>query len=95
MTSDFIVRDDREASRFEAVVDGQVAFLEYTRRPNAIVFVHTEVPESLRGRGIATRLVQGALESARSEGLPVVVRCPFVRDYLQKHPDAAGPAPTG
>jgi uncharacterized protein len=82
------VRDNSEASRFEAVVDGQVAFLQYERQPNAIVIVHTEVPESLRERGIGTRLVSAALEALRAEGLPLVVQCPFVRDYLRSHPEA-------
>jgi predicted GNAT family acetyltransferase len=83
--SELAVRDHREASRFEAVRDGQVAFLQYERRPDAFVFLHTEVPEPLRGRGIASQLAKVALESARAEGLPIVVRCPFVRAYLQKH----------
>jgi predicted GNAT family acetyltransferase len=83
--SELAVRDHREASRFEAVRDGQVAFLQYERRPDAFVFLHTEVPEPLRGQGIATQLVTVALQSARAEGLPIVVRCPFVRAYLQKH----------
>jgi hypothetical protein len=91
MSGDLDIRDHREASRFEAVVDGQIAFLEYERRPNAMVFVHTEVPEPLRGRGIASQLAKAALRSARSEGLSIVVRCPFVREYLRRHPEAAGP----
>ncbi len=79
------VRDHREASRFEVVQDGQVAFLQYERQPKAFVFVHTEVPETLRGRGIGSLLAKVGLESARAEGLPIVVRCPFVRAYLEKH----------
>lgn len=88
--SELAVRDNREASRFEAVSDGQVAFLQYERRPDAFVFLHAEVPESLRGRGIANQLAKVGLQSARAEGLPIVVRCPFVRAYLQKHRDVAG-----
>jgi predicted GNAT family acetyltransferase len=82
------VRDNPAASRFEAVVDGQLAFLQYERQPNAIVIVHTEVPESLRERGIASRLVSAALEALRAEGMPLIVRCPFVRDYLRTHPNS-------
>jgi predicted GNAT family acetyltransferase len=87
---EFAVRDHREASRFEVVKDGQVAFLQYERRPDAFVFSHTEVPESLRGRGIANQLVKVGLQSARAEGLPIVVRCPFVRAYLQKQSRSSG-----
>jgi len=89
MTRDVVVRDHPEMSRYEAVVDGGGAFLAYERHPAAIVFVHTEVPESLRGQGIASQLAKTALEAARSAGVRVVARCPFVRAYLRKHPDAA------
>jgi predicted GNAT family acetyltransferase len=91
LDADLVVRDRKEASRFEAVVDGQIAFLEYERRPDAIVLIHTEVPEALRGHGIARPRAEAAQAVARSEGLRVVVRCPFVRAYLRRHPDAAGP----
>ncbi|HWW84423.1 MAG TPA: GNAT family N-acetyltransferase [Vicinamibacterales bacterium] len=87
--SEIIVRDHREASRFEALINGEVAFLQYERRPDAFVFLHTEVPVSLRGRGIASQLAKVGLQSAHAEGLPIVVRCPFVRAYLQKHRSVA------
>ena len=79
------VRDHPEANRFEAVVNGQIAVLEYERRPDKFVFLHTEVPESLRGQGIASQLAKAGLETARAEGLPIEARCPFVRAYLRKH----------
>ena len=79
------VSDNREASRFEALVEGQTAFLTYERRPGAIVFLHTEVPESLRGRGIGTQLAAIAVQAARAEGLRIIARCPFVQAYLKKH----------
>jgi predicted GNAT family acetyltransferase len=85
-SSDVDVHDRREANRFETVVGGQVAYLSYERRPDAIVFLHTEVPESLRGRGIAARLAKAAVASARAEGLRVVAVCQYVRAYLRRHP---------
>jgi predicted GNAT family acetyltransferase len=84
-SSDIDVQDRREANRFETVVGGQVAYLSYERRPDAIVFLHTEVPESLRGRGIAARLAKAAITSARAEGLRLVAVCPYVRTYLRRH----------
>jgi predicted GNAT family acetyltransferase len=89
--SELAVRDHHEVNRFEAVVDGQVAFLQYEKRPDAFVLLHTEVPESLRGKGIASQLAKVGLQSARESGLPIVVHCPFVRAYLRKHHDAADP----
>jgi predicted GNAT family acetyltransferase len=81
------VRDNRGAARFEVAVDGEVAFLQYERRPDAIVLVHTEVPPAFRRRGVASMLAKSALEAARAQGLRVIARCAFVRAYLQKHPE--------
>jgi predicted GNAT family acetyltransferase len=89
--SEHVVRDHHELNRFEAVVGGQVAFLQYQKRPDAFVLLHTEVPESLRGQGIASQLAKVGLQSARESGLPLVVLCPFVRAYLRQHRDAADP----
>ena len=83
------VRDDRAASRFELEADGAVAFAAYRREGDAIVFTHTVVPDELRGTGIGSRLIAGALAEVRGEGLKVVPQCPFVADYLAKHPEEA------
>ena len=80
------VTDNREASRFELVVDGQTAFLTYERTPTSLVLVHTEVPPSLRGRHLADVLAKAAIDAGHAERLPIVVICPFVKAYLRKHP---------
>ena len=79
------VRDNREASRYEISADGQVAFLQYERRPGMIVLLHTEVPEHLREQGLGGILVKSALEAARAEGIRVIAKCSFARAYIQKH----------
>jgi predicted GNAT family acetyltransferase len=84
--ADDIVTDNREAGRFELVKDGEVAFLSYERKPDALVFVHTEVPPSLRGSHVGERLVKAGLDAARAEGLRIVAVCPFVRADLRSHP---------
>ena len=51
------------------------------------VVTHTETPPALRGRGIASELVQDALELIRADGLKAVAGCGFVADYLRKRPE--------
>jgi uncharacterized protein len=85
---DLPVSDNRAAHRFELAVDGQVAFLNYERTPDSLVFVHTEVPLALRGRHLGDVLVKAGLDAARREGLRIVAECPFVRSYLKKHPES-------
>jgi uncharacterized protein len=81
------VRDNRALSRFELDANGVTAFANYQLGDGVIAISHTETPVAARGQGIASKLVAGALEIARARGLKVIPRCPFVRDYVGKHPD--------
>jgi len=79
------IRDNATARRFELDVDGELAVANYRIDGDTILFTHTEVPPHLQGRGIASRLVRGALEAVRTRGLKVVPLCSFVADYIRRH----------
>jgi predicted GNAT family acetyltransferase len=87
------VIDLRDQDRLELCVDGHVAELVYRVEGNQLVLIHTEVPEALAGRGIGGRLVQAAIERAATDGLTIVPLCPFARQWLERHPDAAARVP--
>ena len=81
------VRDNTALHRFEADAGDDTAVAYYRLEPGVITFTHTEVPAALWGQGIGSRLIRGALEAARAQGLKVVARCSFVSAYLGKHPE--------
>ena len=83
------VRDNKSLGRFELDVLGELAFANYRLTPSAVIITHTETPRNLRGRGIASELVKGALQLIRADGLKVIAGCGFVADYLHKHPEFA------
>ena len=83
------VYDNKDLSRFELDVEGGIAFANYRLAPGTVIITHTETPRELRGRGIASLLVKGALALIRTEGLKVVAGCGFVANYLDKHPEEA------
>ncbi len=85
--SDVPVRENRDLSRYEAEIDGLVAILEYNRIQGGIVVSHTEVPQSLEGRGIAGAMYRALLAAARAEKLRVIPVCPVFAGYLQRHPE--------
>jgi len=81
------IRNNSTLNRFELDAEGRTAVAYYKLAPGVITFTHTEVPPALAGRGIGSRLVRGALEFARAQGLKVVAKCPFVSAYIAKHPE--------
>lgn len=82
------VRDDAEHDRYEVLQDGMLAgFAQYRKRGGLIAFVHTEIDPEQGGKGLGTALIEGALDDARAQGLDVLPFCPFVRAYIEKHPD--------
>ncbi len=81
------IRNNEADGAFEIELDGHVAKLEYVRRGDVIYYPHTFVPRELEGHGIAARLAKYALDYARANGLSVVPRCPYVRSYLERHPE--------
>jgi uncharacterized protein len=85
------VRDNPDEDRFEAVDESGVVagFAAYRRSADRIVFTHTEVDDAFEHHGVGSTLVGQALDSVRGDGLRVVAQCPFVRSYIQDHPEYA------
>jgi predicted GNAT family acetyltransferase len=60
------VINNRAHHRYELEVDGHLATEHYKLDGNVITFEHTDVPKELGGKGVGSRLVQGALDQARA-----------------------------
>lgn len=77
----------REAERCFALVTAEGEASVHYRPVAAGVwdFWHTWVPEALRGRGVAARLVEHALEHCRARGLRVVASCSYVEAWMQRN----------
>lgn len=81
------VRHNEAEGRYELTVEGQLAIVAYDRREGALIFTHTEVPQTLEGKGVGSRLVEAALADARRQSLKVVPLCEFVAAYIDRHPE--------
>jgi hypothetical protein len=76
-----------ERDRYELRLgDRVIGHAAYRRRGDRIAFTHTEVDSACSGRGFGTKLVAEALDSARGASLEVIPLCPFVADYVRRHP---------
>lgn len=83
-----VVADAPEHKRFEVTVDGELAgFLVYRSRKGLLALIHTEVEERFGGRGLGGRLARFALDEARAQGLAVLPFCPFVNEWMKRHPE--------
>jgi uncharacterized protein len=82
------IGDNAEDQRYEIRVDGELAgFAPYKARAGQIALNHTEVDDRFEGRGLASKLIAFALDDARERGLAVLPFCPFVKAYIQRHPE--------
>lgn len=90
MSSPLPVVHNVSLRRFEDQTgDGPSAFLSYTFEGDCVVFDHTFVPETLRGRGIAAKLARAALEEARQRRWRIVPRCSYVAAFIKRNPEFA------
>src|SRR5438045_2155731 len=78
--------NNKAEHRFELAADGHIAATYYEVADGVVTFDHTEVPPELGGKGIGSKLVKGALEQVRADGLQVIANCGFVVDCLHNHP---------
>ena len=78
----------RRSGDYEITVDGQHAGrAEFEERPGVVVFTHTVIEDAFEGQGLGSRLAKAALDDTRSRGLKVVPRCPFIKAWIERHPD--------
>jgi uncharacterized protein len=81
------ISNNADAGRIELDVDGRPAgYLGYEQTDTVLSFtaIHTDLTRA--GQGLGVVLVRKALDAAAADGLFVVPVCPFVRDFIQRHP---------
>jgi predicted GNAT family acetyltransferase len=83
------VIDNTAAHRLEIHDGGAIAFLTYRMHGDAIEYQHSETPPELRGRGYAGALAKFGLDRDKAAGRKVIPTCPFVKTYIERHPEYA------
>jgi predicted GNAT family acetyltransferase len=83
-----VVIDNTRKHRYEAKRgDDVLAFVTYRRKRGRITFLHAETDRAAQGQGVASQLATAALDEARAQGLAVAPLCPFVADFIDRHPE--------
>lgn len=73
---------------FVALEDGQRAFLKYRHSGRETATAHVDfwstfVPDSHRGKGLATQLVERGFEWAESQGLQIETSCWYAAKRIE------------
>ena len=68
--------------------DGKrLAEMTYTVAGSRVIIDHTQVDESLRGKGVGAQLVKAAVQWARTEKAQLMPLCPYAKSVFEKTPD--------
>lgn len=82
-----VVQDNPQASRFEILVDGELAgYVDYREHEGEYALPHTRVLPAWEGRGIGSQLVAATLEQIAERDGTVMPYCPFVPKVMRDHP---------
>ena len=82
------VVDVPDEQRYEARVDGVVAGrVEYDVVGGVMELLHTEVDPAFEGKGVGSGLAAGVFDDVRRRGAAVIVRCPFLSRWVERHPE--------
>ncbi len=81
-------KDDGKAGVFYIEQDSStIAEMAYTwKDQSTIIITHTEVDESLEGKGIGKQLVEKGVEFARKRNIKVIPQCPFAKKVIDRTP---------
>ena len=84
---DIAVSRNEKKHQYEAHLNGQrVGLSRFQLAPGQITFTHTEVEPEFEGKGVGSTLAKRALDDVRARGEKVVAQCPFIKEYIERHP---------
>ncbi len=79
--------NNENKGRFFYKEDGKIlAEMTYSwAGTDRIIIDHTEVNDSLRGKGVGEAMVRKAVDFAREKSISIIPLCPFARATFGKH----------
>jgi predicted GNAT family acetyltransferase len=80
------VIDNAAENRYELLMDGHLSVADYYKNGNTLAITHVEVPQALRGKGVAAQLMAGIVLDAKAKNLTIHPICSYAASYMQRHP---------
>lgn len=85
--ADYNVVNNEAQQQFEVDLQGEKAYLTYRFYKADVALMHTFVPPPLEGKGVAAALAKTAFAWARANQKLVMIYCPYVAAFVQRHPE--------
>ena len=83
-----VIADRPEADRYEARLGSDLAgFIDYRRMGGRLVLIHTETLPAFERQGVASAMAHHVLDEARSRQDRVTIKCPYLHDFVERHPE--------
>lgn len=80
--------DSRRGSFFIEENEKRIAEMVYVMAgPAKMIIEHTEVDESLKGKGIGAKLLEKLVDFVREKGIKVIPLCPFAKATFKRRTD--------
>lgn len=80
-----MVTNNVAQNRYELITDGHMSMAEYTLQGKELRINHVFVPNELRGRGVAAKVMEGVVADAKARGLTIVPVCSYAAAYMQRN----------
>lgn len=82
--------DNRSENRFELILEGGTAFLNYQDHGDLFYLMHTEVPTGLEGMGVASALAEKVFDFLGQKQVKIKIYCSYIITWLKRHPEYEG-----
>ncbi|UXI03992.1 GNAT family N-acetyltransferase [Photobacterium sp. TY1-4] len=63
------------------------ARVTYSQDEQVLHLNYSEVPQSMRGHGLGSMLMEKVLTTIQAEGYQILPVCGFIRNYVAEHPE--------
>lgn len=81
------VVNNEARNRFELEENGELAFANYRRSGDVFTIPHVEAAMALRGKGSASRLMEGIVAIARENHYKIHPTCSYAMAWFRRHPE--------
>lgn len=80
------VIDNVERRRFELAIGDAIAFVDYRRNGTVLTLTHAEVPDTLSGQGLGSKLARSTLDLIRARHEKIIPQCSFIAAFVRRNP---------